>query len=99
DGGISGVKGSERRQRYTGMCPDDPPAACPFAPFSNENPTIFLRRVGGACAAEGLGYHARPGLAPVAESVDAADSKSVVRKDVGVRVSPGAPSISDSKVR
>ena len=29
--------------------------------------------------------------APVAELVDAADSKSVVRKDVGVRVSPGAP--------
>jgi hypothetical protein len=29
--------------------------------------------------------------APVAEPVDAADSKSVVRKDVGVRVSPGAP--------
>ena len=31
------------------------------------------------------------GLAPVAESVDAADSKSVVRKDVPVRVWPGAP--------
>ena len=30
--------------------------------------------------------------APVAELVDAADSKSVVRKDVGVRVSLGAPS-------
>ena len=29
--------------------------------------------------------------APVAELVDAADSKSVVRKDVGVRVSLGAP--------
>ena len=29
--------------------------------------------------------------APVAESVDAADSKSVSRKGVGVRVSPGAP--------
>ena len=29
--------------------------------------------------------------APVVESVDAADSKSVVRKDVGVQVSPGAP--------
>ncbi len=32
--------------------------------------------------------------APVAELVDAADSKSVVRKDVGVRVSLGAPIIS-----
>ncbi len=31
--------------------------------------------------------------APVAELVDAADSKSVVRKDVGVRVSLGAPLI------
>src|SRR5262245_59103529 len=29
--------------------------------------------------------------APVAEPVDAADSKSVVRKDVSVRVGPGAP--------
>jgi hypothetical protein len=29
--------------------------------------------------------------APVAEPVDAADSKSVVRKDVPVRVGPGAP--------
>lgn len=29
--------------------------------------------------------------APVVELVDAADSKSAVRKDVGVRVSPGAP--------
>ena len=32
-----------------------------------------------------------PALAPVAELVDAADSKSVVRKDVLVRVRPGAP--------
>ena len=32
-------------------------------------------------------------IAPVAELVDAADSKSVIRKDVGVRVSPGAPMI------
>jgi hypothetical protein len=32
--------------------------------------------------------------APVAESVDAADSKSVTRKGVGVRVSPGAPIVS-----
>ncbi len=32
-------------------------------------------------------------MAPVAELVDAADSKSVIRKDVGVRVSPGAPMI------
>lgn len=30
-------------------------------------------------------------LAPVAESVDATDSKSVIRKDVPVRVGPGAP--------
>ena len=30
-------------------------------------------------------------FAPVAELVDAADSKSVVRKNVGVRVSLGAP--------
>ena len=29
--------------------------------------------------------------APVVESVDAVDSKSTVRKDVGVQVSPGAP--------
>jgi hypothetical protein len=29
--------------------------------------------------------------APVAESADAADSKSVSRKGVGVRLSPGAP--------
>ena len=36
------------------------------------------------------GYHAAL-EAPVAELVDAADSKSVVRKDVGVRVSLGAP--------
>lgn len=27
----------------------------------------------------------------MAELVDAADSKSVIRKDVGVRLSPGAP--------
>src|SRR5262249_36102507 len=33
-------------------------------------------------------------LAPVAELVDAADSKSVVGNDVGVRVSPGAPRLS-----
>ncbi len=30
-------------------------------------------------------------IAPVAELVDATDSKSVVRKDVPVRVGPGAP--------
>jgi hypothetical protein len=29
--------------------------------------------------------------APVVELVDAADSKSVIRRDVGVQVSPGAP--------
>ena len=33
-----------------------------------------------------------PIQAPVVELVDAADSKSVVLPDVGVRVSPGAPS-------
>ena len=32
------------------------------------------------------------GVAPVAELVDATDSKSVVRKDVPVRLRPGAPS-------
>ncbi len=32
-----------------------------------------------------------PALAPVAELVDATDSKSVVRKGVLVRVRPGAP--------
>ena len=37
--------------------------------------------------------------APVAELVDAADSKSVVRTDVGVRVSLGAPFFFDSIVR
>ena len=38
--------------------------------------------------------------APVAELVDAADSKSVVRKDVGVRVSLGAPNLfPNSKTR
>ena len=31
--------------------------------------------------------------APVAELADAADSKSVARKGVGVRVSPGAPAV------
>ncbi len=30
-------------------------------------------------------------IAPVVELVDAADSKSAIREDVGVRVSPGAP--------
>ncbi len=35
----------------------------------------------------------RPSQAPVAELADAADSKSVVRKDVGVRPSPGAPRV------
>lgn len=30
-------------------------------------------------------------FAPVAELVDAIDSKSIVRKDVPVRVRPGAP--------
>ena len=34
----------------------------------------------------------RPQLASVAESVDAADSKSVARKGVAVQVRPGAPS-------
>ena len=34
----------------------------------------------------------RTARAPVAELVDAADSKSVVRKDVSVRVRPGVPS-------
>jgi hypothetical protein len=29
--------------------------------------------------------------APVVESVDAVDSKSTIRKDVGVQVPPGAP--------
>ena len=32
-------------------------------------------------------------VAPVAELVDATDSKSVVRKDVPVRLRPGAPPI------
>lgn len=31
--------------------------------------------------------------APVAELVDAIDSKSIVREDVGVRFPPGAPMI------
>ena len=31
-------------------------------------------------------------FAPVAELVDAVDSKSISRKGVGVRLSPGAPS-------
>ncbi len=33
-------------------------------------------------------------IALVAELVDAADSKSVIRKDVGVQVPPGAPFLS-----
>jgi hypothetical protein len=33
----------------------------------------------------------------VAELVDAADSKSVIRKDVGVQVPPGAPTTCFSK--
>ena len=37
--------------------------------------------------------------APVAELVDAADSKSVVRMDVGVRVSLGAPRFFDGILR
>ena len=44
--------------------------------------------VDGASSAPYVGSR----LASVAEPVDAADSKSVVRKDVGVRVPPGAPS-------
>src|SRR5689334_9723551 len=45
------------------------------------------RKIGGYDAARSAG---RPG-APVAELVDAADSKSVARKGVLVRVRPGAP--------
>lgn len=38
-------------------------------------------------------------IAPVVELVDAADSKSVARKGVGVRVSPGAPPVQMGIVR
>ena len=47
------------------------------------------RKIGGY---DGARSAERPG-APVAELVDAADSKSVARKGVLVRVRPGAPNM------
>src|SRR5215469_1281214 len=73
----------------------------PSCPALSRASTTWFGPSGSSCTPAFAGYDGarsakRPG-APVAELVDAADSKSVARKGVLVRVRPGAPVKSKTK--